>query len=73
MFQTFNFLYSFFNQTAVYVPDFQFFIFRAVDIFHCFCRAVTIQAVVHFGLKLAYARNDIFLNFEQFPFFLTSA
>jgi hypothetical protein len=63
MFQTFNFLYSFFNPTAVHVPDFQFFLIWAVDIFQCFCRAVTIQAVVHFGLKLAPAWNDTFFWF----------
>ncbi len=69
MFQTFNFLYSFFSRTTVHVPDFQFFIIWAVDIFQCFCRAVAIRAVVHFGLKFASAQNDIFLIFEQFSFF----
>ena len=58
-----------FNKTAVHVPDFQFFIIRAVDIYQCFCRAVAIRAVVHSGLKLASARNDVFLIFEQFSFF----
>jgi hypothetical protein len=65
--------YSFFNRTAVHVPDFQFFIIRAVDIFQCFCRAVAICAVVHFGLKLASARNDGFFDFRAVFIFLTSA
>jgi hypothetical protein len=69
MFQNFNFLYSFFNQTAVHVPDFQFFIIEAVDIFQSFCRAVAIRAVVHFGLKLASAQNDAFLFLSSFHFF----
>ena len=73
MFQTFNFLYSFFNRTAVNVPDFQFFIIRAVDIFQCFCQAVTIQAVVHYGLKLASAWNDPFFDFRAVSFILAYA
>ena len=51
---------TFFNRTAVHFPDFQLFLIRAVDIFQCFCRAVAIRAVVHFGLKLASARQDMY-------------
>ena len=57
MFQTFQ---LFFTQTAVHVPDFHLFLIREVDIFQCFCWAVAIQAVVHFGLKLASARQDMY-------------
>ena len=63
----------FLNRTAVHVPDFQFFIIRAVDIFQCFCRAVAIRAVVHFGLKLASTQNDVFFDFWAVFIFLTSA
>jgi hypothetical protein len=73
MFQTLNFIYSFFNRTAVHVPYFQFFIIQAVDIFKFFCRAVAIRAVVYFRLKLASARNDVFYDFRAVFIFLTSA
>ncbi len=43
-----------------------------MDIFQCFCRAVAIRAVDHFGLKIASAWND-FGFFWAVSFFLASA
>jgi hypothetical protein len=63
----------FYNQTVIHVPDFQFLIIRAVDIFQCFCRAVPIRAVDHFGLKHASARNPSFFDFRAVFIFMSSA
>ncbi len=73
MFQNFNFLYSFFNQTAVHVSYFQFFIIRAVDIFKFFCRAVAIRAVVNFRIKTCICSKWRFFDFWAVFIFLTSA
>jgi hypothetical protein len=57
MFQTFQ---LFFDWTAVHVRHFHLFLIRAVDIFQWFCKAVAIRAVAHFGLKNAFARQDMY-------------
>ncbi len=65
------------NQTAAHVLDFLFIFIWAVANFQTICWLVAIRAVIHFGLKVASARHDmygiLFFISEQFHIFLASA